>query len=39
MYINNFQRVEEKYVITKEDKEKLLKIINSYIKETEANLI
>lgn len=35
MYINNFQRVEEKYVIAKEDKEKLLKIINSYIKEDE----
>lgn len=35
MYINNFQRVEEKYVITKEDKEKLLKTIGNYIKEDE----
>ena len=35
MYINNFQRVEEKYVIKKEDKEKLLKVINSYIKKDE----
>lgn len=35
MYINNFQRVEEKYVIKKEDKKKLLKVINSYIKEDE----
>lgn len=31
MYINNFQRVEEKYLITKEQKGKLLSLIKDYI--------
>ena len=35
MYINNFQRVEEKYLLTNKDKEKLLNKINTYIKPDE----
>ncbi len=31
MYINNFQRIEEKYVISKKDKDNLLRVISKYI--------
>ena len=35
MYINNFQRIEEKYLLTKEEKKKLINMIKNYIKEDE----
>ena len=38
MYINNFQRVEEKYLLTNYEKEKFLKRVKKYIKSDEFYL-